>query len=146
MPEVGVRQPKKPRPELLGVNLFDMEKCGPALIGRVLGGKLEDRPLVYDPDKEDEVLVVLSCGLETGVLALDVLRSEGKRIGVNSIRVYLSKSGDRTQWVKIPNETSLSVEKAGRFLPNPKVFPRVESAAEVVAPPLPQRIDFGGGK
>lgn len=128
-------------PDKLAISKFDLEQCGEALIKRVFGQRLEDTSIEINGEMHP---IALFCGsLENATLAIDMLRAEGKRIGVNHIRVYHNPSGDRIEW-KLLDESRLSTEQKGKFYPNPKVFHKPVVAPKPYIPLTPERIDFGG--
>ena len=128
--------PSDRRNEKLALSLLDLDKADKSLVARILGGKLAKEVVTID---NTEVGVTFTCSLETAALAIDVLRSENRREGLQPVRAYIFR-GD---WKRLPVTAVLTVQNKGAIVLNPLFFPRVVSEKEAV--PLERKpFKFGG--
>ena len=130
--------PQDDRREKLAVSLVDLDRVAPALRAGLLGGKLDlSRAIRVGQDRTEDVpAVVFSCDLLTAATVCDILRSHDRQHGDPPTGLYICK--DRA-WVRVTNDTVLTVVVGGKTRLNPAVFP----AALTDAAPPPAKKLFG---
>lgn len=141
MPEIGapvVRNGQPQRPELLAINLCDVERM-PAIVREAVFGagnncKLDLTDAIrIDPSRADEVAVAFRCDLLTAALCCDVIRGHDRDAGDPSTRVYVF----RKAWSKLPSAAMLTQMAGGKVQLHPSVFGGQQRTA--TPPPAPAR-------
>lgn len=120
------------RRERLAVNIADARRDGTAEIAfAMLAGRVDaSAPVRVDPDRIDEVGVVLAGDLLTAACVVDSIREADRHSARPPLRVYLSRGGNA--WTKVGGSASLTVLVAGLVALDPAVFPPVVAPSDLV--------------
>ncbi len=130
---MATEHPRLKRDVKLGVNIFDLDSLNPFVRSMLLGGKVDTtRTVRVDKTRPDEQAVVFTCDTLTAALTIDLIRNEGRHEG-QVYRAYILR--DKV-WVRLANNTVLTVKDGTTFTLDPKVFPVVEEAGLLVAPKI----------
>lgn len=131
--------------ERLAINLFDIDYVSPELRARLLAGRLDLRResiVRVNGDNIMETGVPFSCATHDDLLsaatACDLLRSENRREGDKTIRIYVSKGNG---WTKVSGNTILTVPIDGELHLNPEVFQSARASLPDLAP-VPRKVVF----